>query len=313
MPCYSPLMGWRAKERNPSGKRSIVFRRSEGYDDQQINVPCGQCVGCRLEHSRKWAVRCMHEADMHENNCFITLTYQNDKLPKNGTLVKEHFQKFMKRLRKKYGKGIRYYACGEYGEKYSRPHYHACIFGLDFQDKVLFSMENGIPLFISQELQDLWTDPEDGKPYGFCTIGEVNFETAAYVARYCMKKRKGKNWEEHYELYCDLETGEIVSREPEFPLMSRRPGIGRPWMDKFGKEVYPSDEVIVNSRPCKPPRYYDNVCEQENPEIMDDVKLKRRIQQKKQWFDNTLRRLYTRGIVATKQTNDLRRRYENES
>lgn len=312
MPCYSPLEGWRSKRVNPSGKRSIVFKKSEGFADMPIQVPCGQCIGCRLEHSRKWAVRCLHEAQMHESNCFITLTYCDQKLPKHGTLVKEHFQKFMMRLRKRYGKGIKFYACGEYGEKRKRPHYHACLFGLDFADKRLWKVADGNNLYVSQQLDTLWTDPSDGQPYGFCTIGEVNFETAAYVARYCMKKRKGKNWEQDYE-FTDTETGEILMMQPEFPLMSRNPGIGKTWMEKYQSDVYPHDHVIIRGREMKPPRYYDNLFEKDNPTDMDEVKMLRRKAAKEQKNDNTLARLHTRGLCKKAQTNQLKRSYENDT
>ena len=131
MPCYTPLKGWRSQERTESGKRAITFRLREGYADMPVDVPCGQCIGCRLERSRQWAVRCMHEASLYENNCFITLTYNEDHIPSDGSLKKDHFQKFMKRLRKKFGAGIRFFHCGEYGAELSRPHYHAILFNFD--------------------------------------------------------------------------------------------------------------------------------------------------------------------------------------
>lgn len=309
MPCYYPLTGYRSKHRNPSGKRSIVFNKSEGYADMPIDVPCGQCTGCRLEHSRKWAVRCLHEAQMHEDNCFITLTYCDEKLPENNTLVKEHFQKFMKRVRRKYGKKIKYYACGEYGEETQRPHYHACLFGLDFEDKILFKEQDGNRLYISDELQKLWTDPADKKEYGFCTIGEVNFETAAYVARYCMKKRKGKNWEEHYQKM-NLETGELFMLQPEFPLMSRNPGIGKEWFEKYGEEVYPSDSVICRGHEMKPPKYYDNLLEKDNPNKIEEIRALRNKLRKKAAHDNTLARLHVKRIVKDSQIKTLKRSLE---
>ena len=136
MPCYNPLKGYRSRTLNASGKRSIVFNLREGYVDQPIEVPCGQCIGCRLERSRQWAVRCVHEASLYKNNCFVTLTYSDDKLPSDGSLHFDHFQKFMKRLRRFYDDSrIRFFHCGEYGEQYSRPHYHCCLFNFDFVDK----------------------------------------------------------------------------------------------------------------------------------------------------------------------------------
>ena len=151
-------------------------------------VPCGQCIGCRLERSRQWAIRCVHEASLHTDNCFITLTYSPDCLPSDGSLNHDDFQKFFKRLRKHIApKKIRYYMCGEYGEdlqqpsKLGRPHFHACLFGLDFDDKQLYIVRDDVKLYTSATLEKIW-----GK--GFVTIGDVTFESAAYVARYIAKK-----------------------------------------------------------------------------------------------------------------------------
>ena len=121
MACYTPLKGYRSTELTKNGKRKIVFNRNHGFADLPVTVPCGQCIGCRLERSRQWAIRCTHEASLWEKNCFITLTYNDENLPKDGSLDVTHFQKFMKRLRKKHGAGIRFYHCGEYGDKFGFP------------------------------------------------------------------------------------------------------------------------------------------------------------------------------------------------
>lgn len=162
MMCYKPIDGWYSREVNPSGKRSIVFDRNQAYDTgHQLQVPCGKCIGCRLERSRQWAIRCMHEASLYEDNCFITLTYNDDHLPSNGSLDKTHFQKFLKRLRKSiYPQKLRYYHCGEYGDEGGRPHYHAIIFGWSPSDKVLISTEDkqGITChrYLSESLTQIW-------------------------------------------------------------------------------------------------------------------------------------------------------------
>jgi hypothetical protein len=232
MPCYSPLDGWLSKDRNPSGKRSIVFTKSEALVDRPVKLPCGRCIGCRLEKSRQWAVRMMHEASLYEENCFITLTYE--KMPPNDSLNKKHFQDFMKRLRKAYGgRTIRYFHCGEYGENFGRPHYHAILFNLDFNDKKYWSIVNGNKYYTSEKLNKIW-----GK--GYCIIGSVSFDSAAYVARYVTKKITGEAAFEHYTDF-DRETGEITrERDPEYATMSRRPGIGSVWLDKFKTDVYPN-------------------------------------------------------------------------
>ena len=190
---------------------------------------------------------------MHEENAFVTLTYNDAHLPHGNTLDLRHFQLFMKRLRKKRGKGVRFFHCGEYGDTYGRPHYHACLFGVNFPDRRLWKVHRENKLYVSDELQELW-------PMGFSTIGEVNFQTAAYVARYVVKKRTGKGALEHYRSV-DPDTGEVIDRKPEYVTMSRRPGIGRPWLTKFQEDVYPSDEVIVNGHRTRPPKYYDKVFE----------------------------------------------------
>lgn len=272
MACYHPLTGYRARTPNPSGKYSLVFNRNEGYIDQEITVPCGGCIGCRLEYSRQWAVRCLHEASLYENNVFLTLTYNDENLPtetddgipapKTSTLRKSDFQKFMKRLRKRYGNTnggpIRYFHCGEYGEKKSRPHYHALIFNFDFSDKYLWRLSpcKSYQIFRSKELEKLW-------PYGFCEIGSVTYQSAAYVARYVIKKHKGKDSFKHYSDY-DESTGQVLfERIPEYVTMSRRPGIGKGWLEKYENDVYPHDSVVIDGSEWKPPRYYDNQLEED--------------------------------------------------
>lgn len=169
---------------------------------EAVQLPCGQCIGCRLDYSLHWAVRCMHEAQMHDENCFLTLTYSDEHVPSSGSLDKGALQKFWKRLRKRFPeRRIRYFACGEYGERLHRPHYHACVFGFDFPDRELFMMREGIPLYTSEALAQCW-------PFGFCSIGDVTFESAAYVARYACKKITGEAASRHYERI-DYETGEI--------------------------------------------------------------------------------------------------------
>ena len=244
MTCYHPLLAYKNE-----GK--VVFNKPFAFA-RGFNLPCGQCIGCRLNYSRQWAIRCVHEAQMHEENCFITLTFNDEALNsrKNPqSLDVEEFQKFMKRLRKKVGKKVRFFHCGEYGEKNGRPHYHALLFGYDFPDKKLWSKRDDVMLYTSQQLQDLW-------PHGFVTIGNMNFHTAAYVARYIMKKQTGENSEEHYTRWDPL-TGEGSQIKPEYCTMSRRPGIGATWLEKYKADVYPHDYVVINGHKVKPPRFYD--------------------------------------------------------
>lgn len=239
---------------------------------------------------------------MHKHNCFITLTYNDENLPEGGSLNKRHFVLFMKRLRKRYGKDIRFFHCGEYGEKFKRPHHHACIFNHDFHDKQLHSINRNVKLYRSENLEKLWK-------YGYSTIGLVTFESAAYVARYIMKKITGDRAEEHYN-EIDKSTGEILQeRLPEYVTMSRRPGIGKPWYDKFKGDVYPRDELVIRKNfVCKPPRYYDDLYDIENHREMVKIKSKR-----KGGIDpeeNTTERLLTKEAIKIAKAEKLKRNYE---
>lgn len=288
MACVLPLRGYIARKKNESGKRSIVFNSKLGFTDQRVSLACGRCIGCRLERSRQWAIRCVHEASLWDVNMFVTLTFSDEAVNKSGSLVKEDFVLFMKRLRKfitqyEFDSGVgeyvkrkvkiskaqvRFYHCGEYGEvcarcnfsrvrcscsvfasSLGRPHHHALLFGFDFQDKVLWKVTDGIKLFRSAKLEQLW-------PYGFASIGEVTFESAAYVARYVVKKITGKPAAAHYG-----------GRLPEYTTMSRRPGIGKAWFDKYRSDVFPSDEVVIRGGvKCRVPRYYSRCFSLTNPE-----------------------------------------------
>lgn len=287
MPCFHPLKAWRGRKRGPSGKTAIVFKQEDSCG-VEVTLPCGQCIGCRLERSRQWAVRCMHESQLHEDNCFITLTYSDSYIPASGSLVKRDFQLFCKRLRKRVG-SFRFFHCGEYGESLQRPHYHACIFGLDFFDKKLYTERDGIKLYESPLLNEVWG-------LGFATVGALTFESAAYVARYCVKKVTGEGADDHY--------GDL---EPEYVTMSRRPGIAAGWFQKFGNEVYPSDEVISRGHACKPPRFYDVRLEAESPDVFDAVKRKRLRRAVSRAADCTPERLRAREAVSRAKLGMLKR------
>lgn len=305
MPCFNPLKGYYSKLVNPTGKRSIVFNVREALDDNSLPLPCGQCIGCRLERSRQWAIRCVHEASLYKKNCFITLTYNNEHLPNDKSLDKTAFPLFIKRLRKQYGPNIRYFHCGEYGEQLGRPHYHACLFNFDFPDKMYLKTHNGFPYFTSQSLNKLW-------PFGFSTIGDCTFETAAYVARYITKKITGEAALNHYTKF-DPKTGEISEdRIPEYTTMSRRPGIGRPWLDKFHTDIYPDDFVVLRNKKLRPPKYYDAVLSSNFPYEHDDIKERRKENAKKHSENNSAIRLATREKLQLIKAKLLKRKFEND-
>lgn len=258
MPCYHPILMWHSKDINKeTGKRPLTTNygnawRPIGRLPDPVYVPCGQCVGCRLEYSRQWAMRCLHEFESAGRvGSFITLTYNSGNIPADGRVHKEVFQKFMKRLRKKYGNGIRFFACGEYGHQRHRPHYHAVLFGFQFPDLVIHTVKRGYQYYRSPSLERLW-------PLGFSLVGSVSFESCAYVARYVMKKQKGDDINEDIQ---------------PFVLMSRMPGLGHDWYEKYKKQIYPNDFIVVRDDvTCKPPQYYDSLLEKEDPVLYEQIK-----------------------------------------
>jgi len=301
MTCYSPLSGYRATTTNAkTGKRSIVFNTNDGFRDLPVTVACGQCIGCRLDRSAQWATRAVHELQLHERACFVTLTYADSALPPGGTLVREHLQLFMKRLRRRFPQRIRFFSCGEYGETTKRPHYHAILYGVDFtEDREPLSRSDVHTLYRSQLLDDLWS-------HGHCSIGTVTFDSAAYVARYTVKKITGDAAEAHY-LSVDLSTGEIINRTPEFIGMSLRPAIGADWYERFACDVYPRDEVALSGRLVKPPKFYDKQLEKEDPDTLRKLKIARRRRASRRAADNTPARLATRAQVATLKLQQKKR------
>jgi len=294
MACYSPIGAYRLE----SGRVTFVERGSIHF---HFNLPCGNCIGCRLDKASEWALRCVHEAKMHEKNVFITLTYDEDNLPQHGGLVYEHFQSFMRRVR--YAKGpTRFYMAGEYGEQFKRPHFHACLFGIDFDDKkYLKTTGSGEKIYTSKELEELW-------PYGLSSLGEVTFESAAYVARYIVKKLSADE-AEHRRTYMrvDAITGEIYEVAPEFVQMSLKPGIGATWFKKWMTDVFPHDRVIINGQVRKPPKYYKQLLKKLDPMTCDEIDYDRYKKGLTTLADNTEARLATREIVARARLNFKKR------
>lgn len=315
MPCFRPLRGYRSKTLNPSGKRSIVFNLNEGYKDMPVDLPCGQCIGCRLEHSKKWAIRIVHEASLYDHNSFITLTYSQQHLPINSSLQLEDVQKFMKRLRKylttearRLGipvTAIRYFHCGEYGERLGRPHYHMCLFNYDFSDKVhKFTTQNGDKVYTSETLDRIWSK-------GNTTIGAVTFESAAYAARYITKKVNGPLAEDHYQVINE-ETGETLSpKRKEYVTMSK--GIGKGWFEKYKSDVYPSDFIVLRGKRLRVPKYYDVQLEKLYPEEFKRIKARRKDAASVHVENNSSDRLRVREEVQERRIKQLKRNYENEA
>lgn len=298
MPCFHPLKAYRSRFINPSGKRPLVFKRQDGLPGSELEVACGQCIGCRLEYSRQWAVRCYHESQLHLDNCFVTLTYDDDHLPIGGSLVPDHLSKFVKRLRRRTGVKLKHFSCGEYGDELQRPHYHLCLFGYRFPDGYHWRSKNGYHFYRSELLESLWT-------FGHSEYTDFSFKTAAYVARYMVKKRKGKDAESHYETVC-LETGEIHQVLSEFSRMSLNPAVGKSWWKKYGDQVRVWDTVVIDGKEMPPPHYYDVLDSVFDPAGLEHRKSVR-VSKAQASPDNSPERLATREQSTHLRVKELKR------
>lgn len=263
MPCFHPIKGFKGIN------GGIAFDTKNGYADFPMEVPCGRCTGCRVTYSRQWAARCIHEAQTHDENCFVTLTYDDANLPPGGSLNPKHFTDFLKRLRRSIApKKISFFHCGEYGDDYTRPHYHALLFGHWFPDSrpVPGKSKSGKTQFRSQELEKLWG-------MGHCTIGAVTYQSAAYCARYILKKKSLDNYER-----LDPQTGEIITLVREYATMSVNPAIGKRWFEKYASDAFPDDFVIVDGKKHQVPRYYDKLLKRKELTAHTTIKSKRKKQ-----------------------------------
>lgn len=259
MGCHYPLTAWKSRDTDDigsTGKVKMVFREDLGYPNTKTELPCGQCIGCRLDRSRSWAARCLHEASLYERNCFVTLTYKDNPY----SLNKEDIPLMMKRLRKRNpDRSIRYFQCGEYGDQFGRPHHHVLFFNYFPEDYKYFKKRGDNKLYISEEISEVW-------PHGMHEIGNLTYDSACYTAKYCLKKIGGEKAEAHYQ-----------GRIPEYTTMSRRPGIGKLWYDKFKMDIYNTDKLVVTGNHImRPPKYYDQLYDNEQPSLMRDLKTQRR-------------------------------------
>lgn len=282
MVCYHPLSAFQ-QESDGESKGRVVFHET-GKIARALELPCGRCRGCRLVRSRSWAIRSVHEAQMHPVNSFVTLTFNDDHY--KCSLDYRDFQLFLKRLRK-VRESVRFYACGEYGEQTGRAHFHALLFGVGFDaDGKL-----GENLYRSKELERLW-------PFGNSSYGSVTFQSAGYVAKYAMKKKNGAMAEEYYTRV-DRKTGALVRVEPEMGHMSlKNGGIGYSWFVKYWRDVYAArDGVIVAGKKLPPPRFYDRLLASNDPGLSTDKEYDRYINSEKFKEDCTPERLLVREKV----------------
>ena len=273
MPCFRPMTLYRAAGGGMTGNKR------EACSPTPLTIPCGKCRYCRLRHAQGWTLRCTHEARMHAKNCFITLTYNDENLPSDGSLNVVHFQKFIRRCRKA-GIKLRYYHCGEYGDLNLRPHYHALIFGYEFGGRSVHSVNKSSQVvYRSEELDELW-------PMGYNTVGALSWQSASYVCRYVMKKvddedaadsavaeRQSKAKERYRRV--NTVTGEEYFVKAEYCTMSRRPGIGSEWMKRYHKDVFPGDFIVHEGRKIRVPRYYDDLHAIADEAMVEEVKARR--------------------------------------
>lgn len=300
MSCFFPLTAYRDSDKSMhflKGDADDKFvynswlremKSRFGYGGDVLKIPCGQCLGCRIDKSREWANRCMDEAKFTQNNWFITITYDNEHLRYNtiqeansGVCVKvptlfppdlkQFFDKLRERLRRKGFTDFRYYACGEYGEQYERPHYHAVCFNLPLNDLEFYKVKQGYIYYNSPFLQSVWSEVDEYgevKTKGYIVVTEVTWETCAYTARYILKKQTGKGSTEYYS-----DKGVL----PEFVRMSRRPGIGRKFYELNKDKIYQYDCTGYNNRiPVKPAKYYDKLFDLEDHDRLEVIKEKRK-------------------------------------
>lgn len=248
----------------PVGGGRPVYVMPAGHSGRTVEVRCGQCIGCRADDSRDWATRIVDESRLWKSNWFVTLTFDDECLPDDQSVSRVDVQRFIMRAAKAAkrrglleGPGLRCFYNGEYGTQTKRPHYHAILFGLELVDLVPWAKnERKEQMWTSAFLAEVWAR-------GRVIVGSVTTESAGYVAGYAIRDKWAKN--RVYELV-DPETGLCQERVRPFIGMSRRPGIGRRFIERFGHSLLAGDYSVANGKKRPTPRYYHRVLEQTAPE-----------------------------------------------
>lgn len=287
MPCYDPHRVLRRSNGELDWRHTLSATRGTLAPGEHVaTIPCGKCIGCKAAGAKDFSVRCYHESLSHTrywqdpetrktseipNSVVLTLTYDQDHLPADGLLDHSTFQRFLKRLAFHRGSSPRFFMCGEYGGKSLRPHFHAVLFGVDFDDRHKVQLSDGQVVEMSPELDSYWSD-RNGR-IGFATLDDFSFEGAGYVAGYVAKKMVETFDPRRMIVVTDEVTGEskYVDPGPEYRQMSRNPGLGRAWIEDHLDEVYPADVVRIGPYKFKPPTYYDTVLKRLDPELHREV------------------------------------------
>lgn len=304
--CSQPLIAF-VRGVKENGKKDIVFANNSKLDfyrdrdgriyTEKLEIPCGQCMSCRLQYSRQWADRCLMELKYHDSAYFVTLTYSDEWLNRddqigktrrfyasdeNGSasvslsLYKKDLQDFFKRLRYEFPDDkIRYFACGEYGDKSKRPHYHAIIYGLHLNDLKYYKLSNLNEIYYnSEKLNSIWKR-------GYVVVGSVSWQSCAYVARYVTKKAKGVTADSYATFNMD----------PEFVVMSRRPGIGYGYLEEHKEDFLRFGETFLSdvdrSIRCMTPRYFKQKLDLTDADRMEIIR-NRQIKKAKDCVDAKL-------------------------
>nr|QJB20008.1 MAG: replication initiator protein [Microvirus sp.] len=326
MPCTFPLQGFFSGINGQfkyCEKAQAAFRAGKSLGGQGA-VSCGQCINCRLRLQRDWAIRAAHESTLWPSSSFLTFTFDTPSmkrlcplakwsdpfddftpdpvkvpLKERYSIVRQHMVKFNKDLRERlYPELVRFMYCGEYGDRYKRPHYHSIVFNYDFPDKKFYKRIGTKDYFNSDLLSSLW-------PHGHAVISDFSFETASYVAGYMLQKVSGRGKDRHYKGLC-----------PEFAGYSRMPGLGYEWFHRYWRDLYPSDECVVQlgDRKCvvRPPAYYDRLLKKFHPDVFEAVSLARRKDLVDLAEDHSYERLQAIHKCTVAKINRLVKNLENE-
>lgn len=285
-----------AQKHERTGKPMLTFNPLKAINSTNpISLPCNGCIGCRLDQSEQWSIRCMHESKMHEYNSFITLTYSDNQLPEDYGLDPRQIQLFLKRLRFDLNCKIRFLITGEYAPLTLRPHYHGIIFGYAFPDRKIWERgENNT--YTSDQLHKAW-------PFGRAIIGDVTPQSARYVCGYAMKKIGGDKAAAHYTRL-HPRSGQWNQVHPEFKRQSL--GIGSTWFDKFKGDAFPSDFLVVDGKQCMVPRYYFLKLREEEQQALQRKRKYKSSSPSKKW-NRTPERLRVREEVQASRIKQLTR------